>query len=41
MLIAAAVLITVGGMVFFVRQSDQLAPAARETRIELPDAFKE
>ncbi|MGE0742698.1 MAG: hypothetical protein AB7O98_15265 [Hyphomonadaceae bacterium] len=27
--------------VFFIRQSDELAPAQQEIRVELPDAFKE
>lgn len=27
--------------IFFIRQSDELAPEPQEIRVELPDAFKE
>ena len=33
--------VVAGAFLFFMRQSDELAPEPRETRIELPDAFKE
>jgi hypothetical protein len=35
----AAVLIAL--FIFFIRQSDELAPAPQEIRVELPDAFKD
>lgn len=37
---AGAVLV-IGAFIFFIRQADVLAPAPTETRIELPDAFKQ
>jgi hypothetical protein len=36
-----AVVAFIGLFAFFVRQSDVLAPAPQEIRVELPDAFKE
>jgi hypothetical protein len=37
---AGAVLL-IGAFIFFIRQADVLAPTPAETRIELPDAFKQ
>jgi hypothetical protein len=31
----------IGLFIFFIRQSDVLAPEPQEIRVELPDAFKE
>lgn len=36
-----AAVVVIGLFVFFIRQSDTLAPAPQEIRVELPDAFKE
>lgn len=40
-LIGAGVAAFIGLFVFFIRQSDELAPEPQEIRVELPDAFKE
>ena len=37
----AVAFVFVGLFVYFIRQSDTLAPETREIRVELPDAFKE
>lgn len=37
---AGAVLL-IAAFIFFIRQADVLAPEPTETRIELPDAFKQ
>ncbi|MGH6951574.1 MAG: hypothetical protein ACREH4_11905 [Vitreimonas sp.] len=39
--IGAAVLATIALFVFFIRQSDVLAPEPEEVRVELPDVFGE
>lgn len=39
--IGAAVVAFVGLFIFFIRQSDELAPEPQEIRVELPDAFKD
>jgi hypothetical protein len=39
--IGAGVAVFIALFVFFIRQSDQLAPEPQEIRVELPDAFKE
>jgi len=31
----------IGLFIYFIRQSDVLAPEPQEIRVELPDAFKE
>lgn len=38
---AVAGVAVIGGFLFFMRQADELAPAPKETRVELPDAFKD
>jgi hypothetical protein len=40
-LIALGVVAFVAAFIFFIRQSDVLAPDPQEIRVELPDAFKE
>ncbi len=40
-MIGAGVAIAVALFVFFIRQSDVLAPEPQEIRVELPDAFKD
>jgi len=40
-MIGVASVLFIGGFLFFMRQADELAPAPQETRIELPDAFKQ
>jgi hypothetical protein len=40
-IIGVGVALFIGLFVFFIRQSDELAPAPQEIRVELPDAFKE
>jgi hypothetical protein len=37
----ACAAVVIGLFVFFIRQSDVLAPEPQEIRVELPDAFKE
>jgi hypothetical protein len=39
--IGAAVLAAIALFVFFIRQSDVLAPEPEEVRVELPDVFGE
>ncbi len=39
--IGVGVAVVIGLFVFFIRQSDELAPEPQEIRVELPDAFKE
>jgi hypothetical protein len=39
--IGAGVVVFIGLFIFFIRQSDVLAPEPQEIRVELPDAFKE
>jgi len=39
--IGVGVAVFLGLFVYFIRQSDQLAPAPQEIRVELEDAFKE
>lgn len=41
MLFGLAGMAFVALFVFFIRQSDDLAPEPQEIRVELPDAFKE
>ena len=40
-IIGVSVIAFVGLFIFFIRQSDVLAPEPQEIRVELPDAFKE
>jgi hypothetical protein len=40
-LIGAGVVAFIALFIFFIRQSDVLAPEPQEIRVELPDAFKE
>jgi len=40
-LIGVGAVMFIGLFVFFIRQSDVLAPDPQEIRVELPDAFKE
>jgi hypothetical protein len=40
-LLGAGAIIIIALFAFFVRQSDELAPAPAEIRVELPDAFKD
>jgi hypothetical protein len=40
-LIGVAAAVVVGLFVFFIGQSDRLAPAPQEVRVEVEDAFKE
>lgn len=37
----AVAVVFVGLFVYFIRQSDTLAPEPQQIRVELPDAFKE
>jgi hypothetical protein len=37
----AVAVAAIGLFIFFIRQSDVLAPEPQEIRVELPDAFKE
>jgi hypothetical protein len=37
----AGAVVVIGLFIFFIGQSDTLAPAPQEIRVELPDAFKE
>jgi hypothetical protein len=37
----AVAVVVIGLFIFFIRQSDVLAPEPQEIRVELPDAFKE
>jgi hypothetical protein len=39
--IGAIAVMVIGLFIFFIRQSDELAPEPQEIRVELPDAFKE
>jgi len=39
--IGAAIVVVIGLFIFFIRQSDVLAPEPQEIRVELPDAFKD
>jgi hypothetical protein len=39
--IGACAAVMIGLFVFFIRQSDVLAPEPQEIRVELPDAFKD
>ncbi len=39
-ILGAAGALVLGAFVFFFVQADQRAPVPKETRIELPDAFK-
>lgn len=39
--IGVAALAVIALFIFFIRQSDELAPEPQEIRVELPDAFKE
>ncbi|GIK47521.1 MAG: hypothetical protein BroJett013_02180 [Alphaproteobacteria bacterium] len=41
MFIGVAVVAFIGLFIFFIRQSDELAPEPQEIRVELPDAFKD
>lgn len=38
---SAGAVLLIAAFIFFIRQADVLAPAPTETRIELPDAFKQ
>jgi hypothetical protein len=38
---AGVAAVVIGLFIFFIRQSDVLAPEPQEIRVELPDAFKE
>ncbi|MBC7767479.1 MAG: hypothetical protein H7124_01690 [Phycisphaerales bacterium] len=40
-MIGVGALLFIALFIFFIRQSDQLAPEPQEIRVELPDAFKE
>lgn len=40
-LLGAGAVLVIGLFVFFIGQADRLAPAPREIRVELPDAFKD
>jgi hypothetical protein len=40
-LIGVGVVAFIGLFIFFIGQSDRLAPEPQEIRVELPDAFKE
>lgn len=40
-IIGVGVALFIALFIFFIRQSDELAPPTEEIRIELPDAFKE
>ncbi|MDZ4691775.1 hypothetical protein [Terricaulis sp.] len=40
-IIGVGVALFIALFIFFIRQSDELAPAPQEIRVELPDAFKE
>jgi hypothetical protein len=40
-LMAVGAVAFIGLFIFFIRQSDVLAPEPQEIRVELPDAFKE
>jgi len=40
-MIGVGAAVFIGLFVFFIRQSDELAPEPQEIRVELPDAFKE
>jgi hypothetical protein len=40
-LIALSFVAFVAAFIFFIRQSDVLAPEPQEIRVELPDAFKD
>lgn len=40
-MIGGAAILVIAGFLFFMRQADELAPEPQETRIELPDAFKQ
>jgi hypothetical protein len=37
----ACAVVVIGLFIFFIGQSDTLAPQPQEIRVELPDAFKE
>jgi len=39
--IGVGVIAFIGLFIFFIGQSDRLAPEPEEIRVELPDAFKE
>lgn len=39
--IGLGVVAVIAAFIFFIRQSDQLAPEPQEIRVELEDAFKE
>ncbi len=40
-IIGVSAVVVVGLFVFFIGQSDRLAPAPQEIRVEVQDAFKE
>jgi hypothetical protein len=40
-MIGVAVVAFIGLFIFFIGQSDRLAPEPQEIRVELPDAFKQ
>lgn len=40
-LLGGGVIVFISLFVFFIGQSDKLAPEPQEIRVELPDAFKE
>jgi hypothetical protein len=39
--IGGVAIVLIGLFIFFIRQSDVLAPEPREISVQLPDAFKE